>query len=767
MLLPDVHNGILPNSRVSVGRQGPASAGGSAGGSTPWELPFTVENANALQWLDCIDGVYLKDRVGQGTERILSGGPGLQRGRCYDFDGVDGYITATDASLQITGALSISLWVYASSTVTSDSPLIMNGSLSYGITYHNNSKVYFYINRGANGLSFTDSMSDGWHHIVGTFDGTTDADGMKLYIDGVEVATRTSSFATTGAGTTVTCGQKGSKYFDGALFGVLLYTTVLSADNVTYLHTFGKSGTNPTLGWAVIQWLMDEQSGTISYDSSGNELDATHSGGVTHTTQDIYSWHNNFGYTLSGAVFLPKDYGALSEVDINGDDLDYSGRAPFHGKAVNNRCGVFDGTAYLAIGSLTGSETVTSSEGTSTPTISAGRIDFTAGTCWNLLLSNGSKYIIAEGAGTTVYDVTSNAVHATLTSATLATFWAGTQDTLAYNLLGFRLVGDVRIPLREGTAIAADGAAITNPAGCWHDDAESDIDFNPFDIPELKTNQIGYDAYRTFSIRADEFKLPDQQWAHRESEIKIHHFATFDEALVTTDLVNARAYYGVIARLNAQVEAGWKCDETSAVYLGDMFDQYITLDAVNDHDLQDTATASDISEGTGVDGNQLDLYSSASLQLQDNTNMTAVTAFAVCGWLTVNDLLDDIDLMYYDSGQIQIGSNSSSQIFFTYNGTTITKAISSTTRYFIFAGIDAYGNMHLWVDGVWAAQGTSTILGSTNAGWTVGYGGNISSDAQLDEVYLFLGKRSRGMLMSQLYDGGAGNFISAGGVFSA
>lgn len=66
----------------------------------------------------------------------------------------------------------------------------------------------------------------------------------------------------------------------------------------------------------------------------------------------------------------------------------------------------FTGAEHIDAPHLIGSETVVSSLGTSTPSISAGRIDFTAGTCGNLELSDGSfyslddySYLIAEDSG--------------------------------------------------------------------------------------------------------------------------------------------------------------------------------------------------------------------------------------------------------------------------------------------------------------------------------------------------------------------------------
>lgn len=54
----------------------------------------------------------------------------------------------------------------------------------------------------------------------------------------------------------------------------------------------------------------------------------------------------------------------------------------------------WDGVEYLSVPHLVGDETVVDSDGTSTPSISAGRIDFTAGNCSLLELSNGDIFVM-------------------------------------------------------------------------------------------------------------------------------------------------------------------------------------------------------------------------------------------------------------------------------------------------------------------------------------------------------------------------------------
>jgi hypothetical protein len=127
------------------------------------------------------------------------------------------------------------------------------------------------------------------------------------------------------------------------------------------------------------------------------------------------------------------------------------------------RCYLADGTDdYIAVASLTGSETVISKEGTSTVSIAAGRINLTAGTVWNIVLSNGSTYYCTEESGTTAYDSSGNGRHGTITNATLATFHSTSASVLRnwVNDRGYTLSGAVIIPRNEvvPTQDAAGGA---------------------------------------------------------------------------------------------------------------------------------------------------------------------------------------------------------------------------------------------------------------------------------------------------------------------
>ena len=107
--------------------------------------------------------------------------------------------------------------------------------------------------------------------------------------------------------------------------------------------------------------------------------------------------------------------------------------------------------------------------------------------------ANGSElfyYPLAEGSGTAIYDVSGNDNHGTATNITESSFWGSTQDAFHYNILnGFEHYDDdatgtdiIRVPYKtDGSQITPTISGYTknqnNPAGKWHNDAETAFDF--------------------------------------------------------------------------------------------------------------------------------------------------------------------------------------------------------------------------------------------------------------------------------------------------
>ena len=124
------------------------------------------------------------------------------------------------------------------------------------------------------------------------------------------------------------------------------YSTTPTADELTEAYS-GTGARNIAAMSKYALWdKMDVQSGVTSYDSSGNELTGTLTNITAanfHTTQDVYSFQNQVGYNLSGAVFIPRDESDPTN-DVLGNPLTYAGTRPNDAALINSSCLDLNGT---------------------------------------------------------------------------------------------------------------------------------------------------------------------------------------------------------------------------------------------------------------------------------------------------------------------------------------------------------------------------------------------------------------------------------------
>jgi hypothetical protein len=175
-----------------------------------------------------------------------------------------------------------------------------------------------------------------------------------------------------------------------------------------------------TCNWLMLDngtfYAMEESSEPTVYDSGGlgNESNGTLIGSPTRTTDNtLPSKANAVGFTVgtgsngaAAGVIIPRAFNTPFALDVLGNALEWEDSAfPRRPEYRDGYCSFWSGGIdHLVVAHLSGSETVVSYEGTSTPSISAGRIDFTFGTCSDLELSDGSIYTFNEGVGKYVHE---------------------------------------------------------------------------------------------------------------------------------------------------------------------------------------------------------------------------------------------------------------------------------------------------------------------------------------------------------------------------
>jgi len=118
------------------------------------------------------------------------------------FDGIDERFYVGTSSLGITNAITVSAWVKIPTTNTGGGGTNIQsiicedntsgGQRNWNLSWRGTGYNYFQWSVWHTNLSATSITSTGvvpndgfWHHLLGTFDGTTGTNGMKFYIDGV------------------------------------------------------------------------------------------------------------------------------------------------------------------------------------------------------------------------------------------------------------------------------------------------------------------------------------------------------------------------------------------------------------------------------------------------------------------------------------------------------------------------------------------------------------------------------------------------------
>ena len=257
--------------------------------------------------LDESAGTSAADSSGGANTGTLTNGPvwqpttgGISNG-ALSFDGVDDYVDIANESnfdFDRTDPFSISAWVYDNKTsgfsyvVTK----VLNGTNWPGYRFmldSTNRKLYGLLVGVTGGTAGGDAIDvrtyagtlsvNAWHHIAMTYDGSATAAGVRLYIDGADMAhdvTHDGLVSSMLNNQTVHLGKSpsdGGGRLDGYLDDVRVYNRVLSGDDVRALYYGGVNLANGLMG----HWKLDEASGTTAADSSGNGHNGTVWGGAT------------------------------------------------------------------------------------------------------------------------------------------------------------------------------------------------------------------------------------------------------------------------------------------------------------------------------------------------------------------------------------------------------------------------------------------------------------------------------------------------------
>jgi hypothetical protein len=201
-------------------------------------------------------GTNVSDSSGEGNHGTLDGDgdewvDGKVGSGALSFDGTDDYLTvANDASLEISGELTMAFWI---KTDKADFQYVFN-KLTGGWGWNTGYGVYWHetqgwprgiVGIGGTGTNFvsvyaTVNCSDGkWHFIVFTAE---DNDSLKAYVDGAlkEETDMTGKTIVTNS-IDLLFGSGFDLFLEGALEDVRFYNRSLSVDEIGDLYEWGKS----------------------------------------------------------------------------------------------------------------------------------------------------------------------------------------------------------------------------------------------------------------------------------------------------------------------------------------------------------------------------------------------------------------------------------------------------------------------------------------------------------------------------------------------
>jgi PKD repeat protein len=266
------------------------------GASSFWRLDEPAGSPNGYDQIGFDDLT-----VGTGVTRGTPGGLSGSSNTASSFDGTPAGLAATRTAVPGPNTFSLEGWFKTASTA--GGKILGFGSANTGISSNRDrhvymdqaGRVYFGVYTGVrqaingNGV-YNDNQ---WHHVVATLG----SDGMKLYVDGVQTAARTS----------VTAGQAyngfwriggdrgwvGADYWTGAVDEVAVYPTVLNAGQVANHYSVGSAGTTvnvpPTAAFTATPTDL-----TAAFDASTSvDLDGT---------IESYAWDFGDGETGTGVT---------------------------------------------------------------------------------------------------------------------------------------------------------------------------------------------------------------------------------------------------------------------------------------------------------------------------------------------------------------------------------------------------------------------------------------------------------------------------------
>jgi hypothetical protein len=186
-------------------------------------------------------GSTVTDMSGNGHTGTINGAvwvTGGRFGQALSFDGTNDWVTVDDANdLDLTTGMTVSAWV--NPTVSTKWRTVILKEQTNGLAYalygnDNSPRPAAYVNTGRNDLAARGVAAlptNTWTHLSATYDGAS----LRLYVNGVQVGSRSVSGAIVASSSPLRIGGNavwGDEFFAGLIDEVRIYDRALSASEI-------------------------------------------------------------------------------------------------------------------------------------------------------------------------------------------------------------------------------------------------------------------------------------------------------------------------------------------------------------------------------------------------------------------------------------------------------------------------------------------------------------------------------------------------------
>mgnify|MGYP003669514198 CR=1 FL=1 len=261
-------------------------------------------------------------------------------GQAFEFDGVDDYIDLGQGPEFDLNNFTMQAWVEVDATTNvGDKRIISRDDIStpgaggrdlvslkssQGGALDGHAAFGVMVDGNFASISSSSALTTGWHHIVGMRDGNT----LRLYVDGVLVASTTTTVTQTiRPNANLVLGQVSPEYngefFQGKIDEAAVFGRALSAEEILASYNAQFGGKSPTLT-SQVAYLQGENSiedarglavmtttGTIAYTDGiiGNAFDFGATGTIDAVDPDEFNqeqWTNTFWFNADDTTAYPS-----------------------------------------------------------------------------------------------------------------------------------------------------------------------------------------------------------------------------------------------------------------------------------------------------------------------------------------------------------------------------------------------------------------------------------------------------------------------------